>query len=77
MRCTKSCSKTCRYPYNFIYRTVLVEATTYPKTEVLTSRHLKKMKNVKFSYKFGYFHSHETALISMLVSIIVYNINYS
>ena len=62
---------------NFIYKTVLVEATTYKKIKVLTSILLEKMKYVKFSYKFGYFHSHETALISMLVSVIIYNINHS
>ena len=74
MRCTISHNETCRYSYNFIYKTVLVDATTCPKIKVLTSILLKEMKYVKFSYKFGYFHSCETALISMLVSIIIYNI---
>ena len=48
MRCTVIHSKTCRYPYNFIYKTVLVDATTYSKIKVLTSILLKKMKIVKF-----------------------------
>ena len=30
------------------------------------------MENVKFSYNFGYFHSHEASLALMLVSIITF-----
>ena len=76
MRCTVIHNETCQYPYNFIYKTVIVEATTYPKIKVLTSV-LQEIEICEVSYKFGYFHSHETALISMLVSIIIYNINHS
>ena len=54
-----------------------MEATTYPKIKVLTLILLEKLNYVKFSYKFGYFHSCETALISMLVSVIIYNIHHS
>ena len=72
-RCIIIHNETCRYPYNFIYKTVLVEATTYPKIKVLTSILLEKMKNVKLSYNFGYFHPCETALISMLAGVITYN----
>ena len=59
MRCTVICNETHRYPYNFIYKTVLVEATTYPKIKVLTSILLKKMKTVKPSsiIKFPLYHA--------------------
>ena len=77
MRCTVIHNKTHRYPYNIIYKTVLVEATSHPKIKFLTSILLEKMKNVKFSYNFGYSHSHETALISIRVSVITYNVNCS
>ena len=37
MRCTIIHNETCRYPYNFIYKPLIVKATTYPKIKVLTS----------------------------------------
>ena len=77
MRCTIIHSKIHKYPYNFIYKTVPITASSYPKIKILTSILLEKMKNVKFSYNFGYFHSHEASLALMLMSVIIYNINHS
>ena len=59
MRCTVIYNKTCRYSYNFMYKIMLVEATTYPKFKVITSILLEKMNNVKFTniVKFLLYHT--------------------
>ena len=59
MSCTIIHNETGRYPYNSIYKTVLVEAITYPKIKVLTLILLDKMKRVKPSsiIKFPLYHA--------------------
>ena len=42
MRCTIIHNETHQYPYNCIYKSVIVESTTYPKIKVLTLILLKK-----------------------------------
>ena len=42
MRCTIIHNKINQHLYNFIYKSVIVEATIYPKTEALTSLLLEK-----------------------------------
>ena len=37
MKCTIIHNETYQYPYNSIYKSLLVEPTTYPKIKVLTS----------------------------------------
>ena len=50
MRCTVICNETCQYPYDFIYKSVTVKATTYPKINILTLILLEK-SNVSGHYK--------------------------
>ena len=50
MRCAIICNKTHQYPYNFIYKPVIVESITYPKINVLTLVLLQK-SNVSGHYK--------------------------
>ena len=45
MRCAIIHNETHQYPYNFIYKSVIVEATTYSKIKVLTLIHLEKSTN--------------------------------
>ena len=50
MRCTIICNKTSQCPYNFIYMSVIVQFTTYPKINVPTLI-LHKKSNVSGHYK--------------------------
>ena len=43
-RCTISHNKTCKYPYNFIQKTVPITASSYPKIKILTLILLEKLK---------------------------------
>ena len=44
MRCTVIHSETCQCPYNFTYMSVLVQCTTYPKSNLLTLNTSQEIK---------------------------------
>ena len=76
-RCTVSHNKTHRFLWNIIYKIGPITASTYPKNQKINFKISHRNEKFSFSYNFDYIAQHETSLLLMLMSMVIYNIHCS